>query len=309
MRWIVGLFGVFGICICMNSVSGALVSYNSGFPGQNESARNGWLAATGISAPEYRVDFETGFSDGQNVSGQTALFPGRLLIRDTSARNQALVKSGPGSISLSNPVGNSALSWEGNLFEYLELDFSGAPVDYVAWQDIDTTSNNSLISIYYVDGSYTNFRPDDTYTTGDSAEFLGFFRSDLPEIQKVRLNLSGDMYGIDNIEYGNVPEVVQLAGDFNGDGTVDAGDYTLWRKNTAAADGSDVATSAGDYDVWRSNFGESLSSGKMSVSSGLTAMVVPEPATWVLLLGAIGVVVAWRRLSYAGGRCGRSVSG
>lgn len=74
-----------------------------------------------------------------------------------------------------------------------------------------------------------------------------------------------------------MPKVVQLAGGFNEDGTVDAVDYAVWRKNAAAAGGSDFATIARDYEDWRSNFEETLSSGKMSFLSGLAAMVVPEP--------------------------------
>src|SRR5262249_1476394 len=42
---------------------------------------------------------------------------------------------------------------------------------------------------------------------------------------------------------------VGLLGDFNGDGSVDNGDYLLWRINTGTHGGS-----AG-FDLWRSNFG------------------------------------------------------
>ena len=295
MRKIVAIVGILVYCSLVGSASAALVTYNSGYNDQNASARNGWLGAIGITDPQYRVDFESGFLDGQNVSNQVGLFPGRLLVRDTSTRNRALIESGPGSIALSNPVGKYALTWEGNLFEYLELDFSGAPVDYVGWQDIDTTSNNSLISIYFVDGTYQNFRPDSTYETGDSAEFLGFFRSDLPLIRKVRLNLSGDLYGIDNIEYGNVPIADSLPGDFNADGAVDAADYALWRKvATGESEASRLAAGVDDYDNWRANFGSSLNA-KASGSDGLSgSAAVPEPSVFALIL----VGVAWAQFMF-----------
>jgi hypothetical protein len=299
MRRLIVTFGLLMSCMCVSSASAALVSYNSAVPDQNAAARNGWLTAAGIIAPRYRVDFETDFSDGQNVSRQAGLFPGRLLIRDTSIRNQAIVRSGPGTISLSNPIGKSALSWEGNLFEYLELDFSGAPVDYVSWQDIDTTSNNSLISIYYTDGTYTNFRPDDTYTTGDSAEFLGFYRNDLAQIRRVRLNLSGDMYGIDNIEYGNLPSAAPLAGDFDESGIVDAGDYVTWRRNAeseALLGSGATLTMAQDYDLWRRHFGDVQVSSGESQAANLVAIVVPEPLSCILMLvGASGLIMTLRR--------------
>ncbi|MEX0611299.1 MAG: pentapeptide repeat-containing protein [Pirellulales bacterium] len=64
-----------------------------------------------------------------------------------------------------------------------------------------------------------------------------------------------------------------LPGDFNLDGTVDAADYVVWRKNygTPAA-----------YNVWRTHFGQTAGSG-----SGTDAnAAVPEPSTLVLLLFA-----------------------
>src|SRR4029078_13638078 len=60
-----------------------------------------------------------------------------------------------------------------------------------------------------------------------------------------------------------------VAGDFNGDGKVNADDYPTWRKS----DG----TSAG-YAAWRENFSQLSSS-----SSGLEqASAVPEPSTYLL---------------------------
>lgn len=76
-----------------------------------------------------------------------------------------------------------------------------------------------------------------------------------------------------------------LTGDYNGDGVVNAADYTIWRDNLGAmvasgtgADGSGNGTvDQADYDEWRSNFGE------MALGSGGGA-AVPEPASVVLLL-------------------------
>jgi Cadherin-like len=59
-----------------------------------------------------------------------------------------------------------------------------------------------------------------------------------------------------------------FAGDYNGNSTVDAGDYVLWRKSLgttvpqpyAGSDGDgNTIIEAYDYTVWRSNFGNSLS--------------------------------------------------
>jgi hypothetical protein len=66
--------------------------------------------------------------------------------------------------------------------------------------------------------------------------------------------------------------LVGLAGDYNGDGKVDAADYVVWRK----FDG----TPAG-YDRWRANFGATAGSGAAIDSAGNSS--VPEPtASWLL---------------------------
>ena len=65
-----------------------------------------------------------------------------------------------------------------------------------------------------------------------------------------------------------------LEGDFNGDGSVDAADYVVWRK------GLGTTYTQADYDVWRAHFGQTAGSG-----SGASAIAaVPEPTTLVLLM-------------------------
>jgi hypothetical protein len=83
--------------------------------------------------------------------------------------------------------------------------------------------------------------------------------------------------------------VTSLAGDYNGNGIVDAADYTVWRDhlgqnfnltNEKPAAATPGVVDAEDYDFWKSNFGESLGSG-----FGATAnAAVPEATTLVLLI-------------------------
>jgi hypothetical protein len=76
-----------------------------------------------------------------------------------------------------------------------------------------------------------------------------------------------------------------LPGDYNEDGSVDAADYVVWRKdentNNALPNDNDLGTPIGPahYDLWRSNFGTTSADG----DSALTASAVPEP--WSLTLG------------------------
>ncbi|QDU54494.1 DNRLRE domain-containing protein [Aeoliella mucimassa] len=89
-----------------------------------------------------------------------------------------------------------------------------------------------------------------------------------------------------------------LSGDFNDDGIVDLGDYTLWRDNLGSSNslngnGNENGASAGivdmaDYDLWKTNFGNTS-----GVSPALAS--VPEPSALALVALALGAV-AFRRV-------------
>ncbi|HEX5471983.1 MAG TPA: hypothetical protein VFW73_08855, partial [Lacipirellulaceae bacterium] len=80
-----------------------------------------------------------------------------------------------------------------------------------------------------------------------------------------------------------------LAGDFNGDGSVDAADYVVWRK------GLGTLFMAEDYDSWQTNFGQSLGNGTSAHESSLK-IAVPEPFAATLLgIGSLSLCVARRR--------------
>jgi T5SS/PEP-CTERM-associated repeat protein len=75
-----------------------------------------------------------------------------------------------------------------------------------------------------------------------------------------------------------------VPGDYNNNGTVDAADYVVWRKNPGGFP-------ADAYTTWRSNYGRPPGSGSGS-AAGIQA-AVPEPASaWLLIIGA--VVATWR---------------
>jgi hypothetical protein len=110
--------------------------------------------------------------------------------------------------------------------------------------------------------------------------------------------------GLDIGSPGFFAGTVELTGtgDFNGDGVVDAADYTVWRDNLGAADESAFAAGAGngggidatDYDVWRTQFGSNVP-GALSADSA----AVPEPSAWIALVG-LGLAA-----SHALRRCNR----
>lgn len=189
---------------------GALI-FDSDIPADNATVRLSWLAAIGIAAPRYLEDMESGFTNGQNVSGVSGLFAGGLVITDTSTAHKVLVTQGNNSIGGADPVGTTALAH--NEKAYLELDFSAQPVDYVGLLDIDHTVTQEVVITFVGGGKQTT-----DFEGANEAEFVGIYRNDMPRITLVQIDVTGDgEWGIDNIEYGQpVPEpeswLLMLAG-------------------------------------------------------------------------------------------------
>jgi hypothetical protein len=96
-------------------------------------------------------------------------------------------------------------------------------------------------------------------------------------------------------------DLVQLPGDFNRDGEVDAADYLVWRNSlgkvvpsgTQADGNGDSTVDARDYRLWQLHFGRQLS------DSALVLHPIPEPAGTYSLLCLTTLVVLKRR-------CGRA---
>lgn len=110
-----------------------------------------------------------------------------------------------------------------------------------------------------------------------------------------------------SVQYGATSvslKVVQgLAGDYNGNGIVDAADYTIWRNTRGsttnlAADGSgNGAVDTADYNFWRARFGQSAGSG-----GELPSTAVPEPTPLVVIsfaLSASLTFIGWWRIAPA----------
>ena len=104
--------------------------------------------------------------------------------------------------------------------------------------------------------------------------------------------------------------VVAPTGDYNKNGVVDAGDYTVWR-NTLGQMGSDLAADgdgdnkvdADDYDLWKSHFGESSGAGGGSVDFGELSRAgtspshvsVPEPMGVFPMIAMLAALATLRR--------------
>ena len=101
-----------------------------------------------------------------------------------------------------------------------------------------------------------------------------------------------DGIAIDNVRFTASATVVgpQL-GDFNGNGTVDAGDYVTWRKNEVAnatlPNDNGLTDQASRFALWQANFGNPSAPGS---GSGLVSASVPEPSAMVLVLAGLAVL-------------------
>jgi hypothetical protein len=98
---------------------------------------------------------------------------------------------------------------------------------------------------------------------------------------------------------GKLTLTLILPGDFNHNGIVDAADYIVWRNSLSqsvsvgsGADGNfDGVVDNLDFAVWQSNFGRTLA-GNGSGSSALSS--VPEPASYLLVMAAIAILLIFR---------------
>jgi len=186
-------------------------------------------------------------------------------------------------------------------WDYLDIKSAGGSLNASGWtslddQDIDgedtwiEAGGSSAAELAEASLSSSHMMmPNDTislgnlYNNGINAEDLNFVirRADGP---------------IDRT-YDQIVTYINMApegaiGDYNGDGTVNAADYTVWRNNLGGdgsalahrdpANGSGVVSTA-DYDSWKAHFGEMAggSSGGFSTSS------VPEPSAILLALFAL----------------------
>lgn len=83
--------------------------------------------------------------------------------------------------------------------------------------------------------------------------------------------LGGDRVGLAELHFKSA--AAGLAGDFNGDGSVDAADYTTWR------DGLNTTFTPADYSTWASNFG----------ATSPPAVAVPEPSGIALWFAGVSL--------------------
>jgi hypothetical protein len=131
---------------------------------------------------------------------------------------------------------------------------------------------------------------------------LGFGQAVFSDIMLGSINVP--LFGSRPIHRINVEARVDITGydfgDYSRNGTIDVGDYDVWRRDfgltgpALAADGNgDERVDAADYVLWRDNFGDGA--GSDSPFGSPFGNSVPEPASSVLLIVASFFGLASRR--------------
>ncbi len=129
-----------------------------------------------------------------------------------------------------------------------------------------------------------------------STRFFELYIADLDGATNGVLDAAGRPL-INDLRFWNTRlTAADLPGDYNFNGTVDAADYVVWRKNVGSADSLPNDDTDGvhsdDYTRWRLNFGKTTATG--SALSATRPLAVPEPATVLTL--SMGATIALGRL-------------
>jgi autotransporter-associated beta strand protein len=174
-----------------------------------------------------------------------------------------------------------------NAASHFAVEISGATVDLLDANSLNITSGATL-DILPV-GSVTAGQ----YIIAQFDSRVGTFNLNAPAGFSVAYNATNITLTAPNVAGG-------VAGDYNGNGVVDAADYTFWRDrlgqnialpNTNPADTDGMVTQA-EYTFWKSRFGATAGSGSLALNAG----AVPEPTSWALaLLASVAAWGAYRR--------------
>jgi len=191
---------------------------------------------------------------------------------------------------------------DGSSNNWLNIDLEGTisnrdGIGAVITVTPDTSLPNNKI-VTEVDGS-SNYLAQSQMT----AHFgLGALSGTIDLIQ-IEWPASGIVQQFTDVAPNQLLTIVERVGDYNGDGRVDAADYTVWRNNLGTnvaagtgADGNRDSTIDGDdYSLWRKTYGMVVF--QAGGGSGLKVATVPEPAAGALLGLAIPLFGArWKSL-------------
>lgn len=181
--------------------SGMLFASSS--PANNASTRTSWLSAAGVTTPEFFDGFET-YAVGTVLNG-SAINGGAVLSATVAIDQGGVVQSNPSFFGGATPIDTKALA----LVEQTATFTFATPVDYFGAYRMDAPG--LIWTITYSDGQAEQYGLGNTGSNG--VIFAGIWRNNMPKIKQVTYGsfTAGDgKWGLDNIEYGAVPEPTSL---------------------------------------------------------------------------------------------------
>jgi hypothetical protein len=252
----------------------------------NELTLNGTTLAK-IGDGEMAVNNQVSLGPGGTINLQAGTLSGVGTVGASVNASGGTVAPGnsPGMLTID---GNYNQGSGGTLA--IEIGSTQAEVDYDVLNILGDASLAGTLSVSLIDG----FTP----SGGNTFKVL----TASGELTDLGLTLGGPDAGLFSMSIDAANDWIMLmtagaglAGDYSGNGVVDAADYTIFRDNLGGdsavlnGNGSGAATVVqADYDLWKQNFGSS--------GTGSSA-AVPEPSSLLLLGLGLAVVSGLRRRS------------
>jgi hypothetical protein len=172
------------------------------------------------------------------------------------------------------------------------------------WHEVEIAKSGNIVTWTMDDALLITLDMTD-FTEQPDGENIFFGHSDInagSSAEPDRFDLQFALF--DNVRVETLVPPPADNADFNGNGTVDAADYVVWRKNeglagtgaqmTGDANG-DMNVDAADYSIWRATFATSVPASGSNIDS---VAAVPEPGTAMLVvLGLLTLGTCRRRMS------------